>query len=96
MIVMDPTPMSHLVCILLIVLSGVYVFVLAADLSSYFARGALHIIPVIYAALTRYCSVKLKPREKKFLFPQNFILSLIETRKVDFLHSTMPLSFLVK
>ncbi|XP_067216616.1 uncharacterized protein [Linepithema humile] len=46
MIVMVPTPMSHLVCILLIVLSGAYVFVLAVDLISYFARGAIHIIPM--------------------------------------------------
>lgn len=67
-IVRDPTPMSHLVCILLIVLSGVYVFVLAVDLISYFARNVLNAFPVIYAALIRHCSVKLKPREKNF-FP---------------------------
>jgi len=51
MIVMDPTPISVLACILLIVLSGVYVFVLAVELISHFAGSALHIIPVIYAVL---------------------------------------------
>jgi len=51
MIVMDPTPISVFACILLIVLSGVYVFVLAIELISHFAGGALHIIPVIYAVL---------------------------------------------
>jgi len=51
MIVMDPTPISAVACILLIVLSGVYVFVLAVELISHFAGGALHIIPVIYAIL---------------------------------------------
>ncbi|XP_024873740.1 uncharacterized protein LOC112455787 [Temnothorax curvispinosus] len=51
MIVMDPMPISALACILLIVLSGVYVFVLAVELISHFAGGALHVIPVIYDAL---------------------------------------------
>lgn len=51
MIVMDPIPITALACILLIVLSGIYVFVLAVDLISHFAGGALHVIPVIYDAL---------------------------------------------
>ncbi|CAL1678692.1 unnamed protein product [Lasius platythorax] len=46
MIAMDLTPISSLACIILIVLSGVYVFVLAVELISHFAGGALHIIPM--------------------------------------------------
>ncbi|XP_020280323.1 uncharacterized protein LOC109853032 isoform X2 [Pseudomyrmex gracilis] len=45
-IVMDPTPISALACILLIVLSGVYVFVLAVELISHFAGGGVHITPM--------------------------------------------------
>lgn len=48
MTAMDPTPISTLACILLIVISGVYVFVLAVDLINHFVGNALHIIPVIY------------------------------------------------
>ncbi|KAL6424622.1 hypothetical protein ACFW04_009960 [Cataglyphis niger] len=46
MITMDPTPISSLACILLIVLSGVYVFILAIDLISQFAGSTLHFIPM--------------------------------------------------
>lgn len=45
-IAMDPTPISTLGCILLIVLSGIYVFVLAVELISHFAGSALHVIPM--------------------------------------------------
>ncbi|XP_072763623.1 uncharacterized protein [Anoplolepis gracilipes] len=51
MIAMDPTPISTLACILLIVLSGVYVFVLAVELISHFAGNAVHIIPMCVFSL---------------------------------------------
>lgn len=54
MIVMDSKPMSALACILLIALSGVYVFILAVELISQFAGGAVHIIPVIYMCIYVY------------------------------------------
>lgn len=41
------TEVSAVTCILLIVLSGVYVSVLAVELISHFGGGELHAIPVI-------------------------------------------------
>ncbi|KYM96562.1 hypothetical protein ALC62_12776 [Cyphomyrmex costatus] len=51
MIVMDPMPINAFVCILLIVLSGVYIFVLAIELISHYAGSALHIIPMAVFSL---------------------------------------------
>jgi len=44
---MDPIPVSAITCIILIILSGIYVFVLLVELISYFSGGNLHLVPVI-------------------------------------------------
>jgi len=47
-VAMEPSPLSALTCILLMVLSGVYVFIVAVDVINYLSRSSpLHVIPVI-------------------------------------------------
>lgn len=66
MIIMDPTPISALACILLIVLSGVYVFILGIELIGQFSKGGPHIFPVIYVVLyASLVSVKLENYAKQ-------------------------------
>lgn len=51
MTVMDPTPINFLVCIILIVLSGGYLFVLGVEVIAQFASSTLPIYPVICARI---------------------------------------------